>query len=88
MKSTVELFRVSLDGQSERLTHSAEGTLHYHPRLSPDGQWLAYGSKRAGARGLYARRLADGAERQVAAPIVGQAAMWPLWRPAAREDKP
>ena len=43
---SVELFRVSLDGQSERLTRTAEGSLHYHPTPSPDGRWLAYGSKR------------------------------------------
>ena len=27
----VELFQITLDGQAEQLTHSAEGILHYHP---------------------------------------------------------
>jgi len=36
--NNVELFRVTLDGQTQQLTKSPDGTLHYHPKPSPDGQ--------------------------------------------------
>jgi Tol biopolymer transport system component len=78
---SVELFQVSLDGKTELLTKSPEGTLHYHPEPSPDGQWLAYGSKRDGVRQLYVMRLADRTEQRITDLKPGQAAMWPHWQP-------
>jgi Tol biopolymer transport system component len=80
---SVELFRVTHDGKSERLTESPAGTLHYHPEPSPDGRWLVYGSKRDGVRQLYVRRLADGKEHRVTDLARGRGAMWPHWQPAA-----
>lgn len=76
----VELFRVTLEGDVHRLTHSTEGTLHYHPRPSSDGQWLAYGSRREGTRNLYVMRLADRSETRITAFRSGRAAMWPHWQ--------
>ena len=81
---SVELFQVALDGKSEQLTRSPEGTLHYHPQPSPDGQWLAYGSKRDGVRQLYVMRLADHSETRITNLKPGQAAMWPQWQPSPR----
>ncbi len=78
----VELFAVNLDGTSEQLTQSAEGTLHYHPQPSADGAWLVYGSKRVGVRQLFVMRLADRKERQITSLRAGHAAMWPHWQPA------
>jgi Tol biopolymer transport system component len=80
----VELFRVSLDGKSEQLTKSPDGTLHYHPQASPDGKWLVYGSKRGGVRQLFVMRLADRAERRITDCKAGQGAMWPHWRPKGK----
>jgi Tol biopolymer transport system component len=80
--ANVELFQVTLDGHSEPLTRTPPGTLHYHPQPSPDGQWLAYGSKRAGVRQLFVMRLADRAERQITHLRPGHGALWPCWRPA------
>jgi Tol biopolymer transport system component len=80
----VELFRVGLRGEPARLTTSAAGTLHYHPTPSPDGQWLAYGSKRNGVRQLFVMPLSDRQERQVTHSTPGHAAMWPYWQPTAR----
>jgi Tol biopolymer transport system component len=82
----VELFRVGLLGPPERLTTSAAGTLHYHPTPSPDGKWLAYGSKRDGVRQLFVMRLADFQERQITRLTPGHAAMWPHWRPDPPRD--
>ena len=80
--NTVELFQVSLEGTARQLTHSPDGTLHYHPQPSPDGQWLAYGSERGGVRQLYVRRLSDGFERQITHLKRGHGAMWVHWQPA------
>ena len=77
----VELYRVTLEGRSERLTRTPEGSLHYHPVPSPDGRRLAYGSKRDGARQLYVMRLADRSEYRLTRLEKGRAAMWPLWQP-------
>ncbi len=80
----VELFQVTLDGKSETLTHSPEGTLHYHPQPSPDGKLLAYGSKRDGVRQIVVMRLADRSETQVTRLTPGHAALWPHWQPVGR----
>ena len=82
---SVELFRLNLEGKSEQLTKSPAGTLHYHPQPSPDGKWLAYGSRREGVRQLYVMRLADRAERRVTDLKPGQAAMWPHWQPLSND---
>jgi Tol biopolymer transport system component len=79
----VELFRVALDGTSERLTETAAGSMHYHPQSSPDGQWLVYGSKRGGVRQLYVMRLSDRKEHRVTDLKKGHAAMWAHWQPRA-----
>lgn len=78
---SVELFRVTLGGTSTKLTRSEAGTLHYHPTPSPDGKWLAYGSKRGGVRQIYVMNLADGSERRITSMKAGHGAMWPHWRP-------
>lgn len=84
--SSVELFQVTVDGQSERLTTSADGTLHYHPQPSPDGKWLLYGSKRDGIRQLFVMRLADRFERRLTDLKSGHAAMWAHWQPVAKTN--
>jgi len=77
---SVELFRVTLDGHNERLTHSLPGVLHYHPLPSADGLWLLYGSKRNGVRQLYVMRLTDRSEIRLTTLTPGRAAMWPHWQ--------
>jgi TolB protein len=79
----VELFQISLEGTVTQLTCSPEGWSHYHPQPSPDGHWLAYGSKRDGVRQLYVRRLADGCELRLTDFEPGHAAMWLHWQPAS-----
>ncbi|RLS37872.1 MAG: hypothetical protein DWH82_09510 [Planctomycetota bacterium] len=77
----IELFRVGLEGAPEKLTSSLAGTWHYHPTPSPDGQWLAYGSRRGGVRQMVVRDLATGKETPVTRLTTGHGAMWPHWRP-------
>ena len=68
----VELFRVTLDGKAERLTHTPDGSLHYHPQPSSDGRWLAFGSLRDRARNLYVMNLTDRTlQASLAAKIAG-----------------
>jgi Tol biopolymer transport system component len=78
----VELFQVTLDGESLQLTKSVPGTLHYHPQPSPDGNWLLFGRKRDGIRQLSLLRLSDRKESQLTHLTPGHAAMWPHWQPA------
>lgn len=81
ISNSVELLRVTLDGKIRQLTHSAAGTTHYHPKPSPDGQWLVYGSNRDGIRNLYIMRLADGSEHPLTNVPAGHAAMHAWWQP-------
>lgn len=78
--SNVELFETTLDGMSTQITHSAEGTLHYHPTPSKDGKYLIIGSKRNGVRQLIVIRLSDRAEFPLTHLAAGWGAMWPHWR--------
>ncbi len=78
---SVELFRVSLEGKSERLTKTPAGTVHYHPQPSPDGTRLVYGSKRDGVRQLFVMQLSDHFEQRVTNLKMGKAAIWPHWQP-------
>lgn len=82
VEGRVELFQVTREGKSEQLTHSAPGTLHYHPQPSPDGKWLAYGALRQGVRQLYVRELASGKEQAITGLKPGSAALWPHWQPS------
>ena len=78
--NNIELFQVTLAGSSEQLTRSAEGTLHYHLRPSPDGKWIVYGSKRNGVRNLFLMRLKDRDEHRLTDLPPGHAAMHAHWQ--------
>src|SRR5262249_40872043 len=82
----VELYRVTLDTQSEQLSAGPPGAMHYHPAPSPDGKWLVYGSKRDGVRQLYVMRLSDKKEWRITDLTKGRAAMWPSWQPASKKQ--
>jgi len=80
--TTTELCQVDLEGKFTQLTTSQEGTLHYHPKPSNDGNWLLYGSMRNGVRQLFVRNLKTSAEHQITRLTKGRGAMWPHWQPA------
>ena len=79
--TTTELCQVDLEGKITQLTKSTEGTLHYHPKPSSDGQWLLYGSMRNGVRQLFVRNLKTQAEYQITQLAKGHGAMWAHWQP-------
>lgn len=83
--TSVELMWASLDGAVRQLTHSPDGTLHYHPKASPDGRSLAFGSTRTGTRQLYVRpadpRRQDGETYAITDVPEHHAAMWASWQP-------
>lgn len=80
----IELMRVSLDGITQQLSHSAAGVSHYHIKPSPDGRWILFGATRDGVRQLYVSR-ADGTEAQAITKLKpGYAAMWGSWQPGKR----
>ncbi|HZP82922.1 MAG TPA: hypothetical protein VFB21_14885 [Chthonomonadaceae bacterium] len=78
---SVELMRTDVEGQSERLSHSPPGTLHYHPTPAPDGRQLLFGSNRTGTRQLYVMPASDGDARPITQVKPGWGAMWPHWQP-------
>ena len=78
---SVELMRVSLAGPIEQLTQTQDGHLNYHPKFSPDGKWLVFGSDRSGIRQLYVMRAEGGDTHPITRVQPGWAAMWPNWQP-------
>jgi Tol biopolymer transport system component len=83
-KGCLELMRVSLDGQSEQLTHSSRGALNYQPSPSRDGRSILFGSNRTGTRQLCVMPASGGEARAVTHVQAGHGAMWPHWRPNGR----
>lgn len=79
--SAVELMLAEIDGPVRRLTRTGGDALHYHPKPSPDGHSLAFGSNRTGVRQLY-RMPAEGGEASALTSVPdGRGAMWAHWRP-------
>ena len=82
--TNVELMRVSLSGENERLTFSSKpGTLFYHPRVSPDGKWVLCGSNSTGRRQLHCLPSEGGEIHQLTQVAEGWGAMWGHWQPQA-----
>ncbi|MBI2192174.1 MAG: PD40 domain-containing protein [Planctomycetes bacterium] len=79
--ASVELMRVSREGRIEPLTHSSSGVLHYHPKPSPDGKYVAFGSTRSGTRQLYVMRMDDRSVWPITSVPHGDGAMWAHWQP-------
>jgi len=77
-----EIWRASIDGKLEQLTHSKPGTLNCQPIPSPDGKWICFGSNRTGTRQLYVMR-ADGSDVYPITDVPPHwGAQWPAWQPA------
>ncbi len=77
----VELMRANLDGTISQLTRSSPNVRHYHPAISPDGQWLLFGSDRSGRMQLHRCRV-DGSElSQITNVGEGYMAMHGFWQP-------
>jgi TolB protein len=80
---SIELMRVKRDGTFEQLTRTRPGVRHYHPRPSPDGRWLLFGSDRSGTMQLYVAR-ADGTDAYAVTSVsAGFCAMHGHWQPKA-----
>ncbi len=81
---SVELMRVSLEGRSEQLTRSPAGTANYHPKVSPDGRFVVFGSTREGAGAQYVAN-ADGTNlKPITMPTPGRVQMHAHWQPDVR----
>ena len=82
--ASVEMMRTTLDGKEQQLTHSKPGALHYHIAVSPNGQWLVFGSTRSGVRQLYVMPASGGEALPITRMPPGHAAMWPNWQTEPR----
>ena len=80
---SVELMRVSLAGKIDQLTQTRKNSLNYHPKFSPDGQWVVFGSNRSGTRQIYVMRAEGGDAYPITRVKSGWGAMWPHWQPLA-----
>jgi Tol biopolymer transport system component len=74
-----DLFLVRTDGTGLRqLTH--EGHTDLGPRWSPDGQHVAFFSKRSGNREIW-RASVDGRQQTQLTFLAGPNVSWPIWSP-------
>jgi TolB protein len=81
----IEFMRVSLDGKVEQLSESGRGIIHYHPKVSPDGRRVVFGSNRDGIRQLWLAG-ADGSNATRLTDVKkGHAAMHAYWQPTCRK---
>lgn len=78
---SIELHCVDLQGTVTQLTHSQPGTRHYHPSLSPDGQWILFGSDRSGVMQLYVGTIDAKTVWPVTNVPNGYCAMFGHWQP-------
>lgn len=80
----IELMRVTLDSATTQLTHSEPGIRHYHPSVSPDGNWLLFGSDRSGTMQLYIAKT-DGTQVTPITQVPStHCAMHGHWQPAVK----
>jgi TolB protein len=82
---SVELMRVSLDGQIQQLTRSKAGVLHYHPKSSPDGKWVLFGSNQSGTMQLYVAKANGACVQPITHVSSGFCAMHGHWQPLAAQ---
>jgi TolB protein len=78
----VELMSVTLQGRITQLTRSPANSFNYHPKQSPDGKWIVFGSDRTGTRQLYIMPSAGGEMMPITDVTPGSGAMWAHWQPA------
>jgi hypothetical protein len=73
------LLTASLDERGQVSHVSAifnEGSLNFHPRISPDGRLLAFDSDRDGERGVYVAARDGSGARRVSGPGYGAVPSW------------
>jgi WD40 repeat protein len=79
----VDIGAISMEGDGERKSLLKSDHVESHPRISPDGRWMAYFSDETGAFQIFVRPFpeVDQAKWQVSVDS-GQS---PLWSPDGRE---
>ncbi|MEO6036103.1 MAG: hypothetical protein ABIQ35_12680 [Verrucomicrobiota bacterium] len=81
---SVELMRVTLNGQVQQLTRSEPGTEHFYPEVSPDGRLVAFGRRQNGAAALFVSE-ADGVNAvPITKPRLDTVQAYPKWGPMER----
>jgi Tol biopolymer transport system component len=75
----LEMMRVSIDGQIERLTRSKAGTRNHHPAVSPDGRLVVFTSNTTGGNQLHVLDLATREHDAVTALPAGHMACHGHW---------
>ena len=82
--SNRDIYRISLDGDRTPVAILTNGDDDKHPRVSPDGRFLAYTSNESGREEVYVRPMEGRAARvRVSTSGGGE----PLWAPRSGEMK-
>lgn len=78
---SVELMRVSVDGEVQQLTRSDPGTEHYYPAVSPDGKLVAFGIRQNGFSALHVADADGRNATAITAPTFDHVQTYPVWGP-------
>ncbi|MFO0921243.1 MAG: hypothetical protein U0905_02000 [Pirellulales bacterium] len=82
MEGRVEMCESDLEGNINVLSRNHRGTHFYHPTPSKNGAYLLCGAKVDGIRQLVVYDRQKGTWTTVTRNGIGEASMWPHWRPA------
>jgi hypothetical protein len=79
VKTRLDMYSVSLDGQQEETLLLNSPFDEISPALSPDGKWLAYGADDTGTYEIYVQSFSDaklGADRKRISTTGGRLPVW------------
>jgi Tol biopolymer transport system component len=81
-KTNHDIWLIPASGDRDAWAIFQTGFNESHPRISPDGRWLAYVSDESGQNQVYATQFPKPSGKWT---VSSGAGAWPMWRPDSRE---